>query len=212
MTTSADLRTLAAAALKGATDAGQNVFSALDWPTWNGSYPILYLQTPVEDKESLGRNGGPQFTVTATLKVSARVQTPAQANGAGAAAAVAALEALQRQIELALINNPTLMRELQQFPFVRSEMKVSAEGEQNLGELVMDVGMEFYQGPEDFFPIATTPLEQITVDLDATNVFDANGTYANPPFPDAVLPAPRTQGPDGRAEGGLDISLPPPQE
>lgn len=207
MTTSADLRLLAASALSSATDAGTNVFAARDWPTWNGSYPVLYLHTPIEEKESLGRNGAPQFTVTATLRISARVQKPTTTTGTGAAAAVVALETLQRQMELALVNNPALMGQLQQFPFVRTEMKVDDDGDQNLAELVMDVGMEFYQGPEDFYPVPTVPLEQITVDADLANVFDATGTYANPPFPQSVEPAPRTSGPDGRAEGGLEITL-----
>lgn len=208
MTSAASLRTLAVAALTGATAAGNNVFSILDWPTWNGSYPVVYLQTPQEEKESIGRQGAPQFTVTATLRISARVQTPAQANGAGAAAALVALENLQQQIEVALINNPTLMGQLQQFPFIRAEKKVDGEGAQNLGELVLDIGMEFYQGPEDFFPTSAVPLTEITVDADLVNVYDPSGTYPNPPFPSAVQPAPRTSGPDGRAEGGVDIPLP----
>jgi len=208
MTTSADLRLLAAAALKGATDAGQNVFTAMDWPTWSGSYPLLYLHTPAEDKESLGRQGGPQFTVTLTLQVSGRVQVENLEDQSGVAEATVKLEALQRQIEIALINNPALMGQLQQFPFVRTEMKTDGTGDQNLGEIVMNIGLEFYQGPEDFYPIPIVPLEQITVDVDTTNVFDPTGTYADPPFPGSVTPAPRTEGPDGRSEGGLDITLP----
>ncbi|MCP1376043.1 hypothetical protein [Dyella lutea] len=208
MTTSSDLRLLAAAILKNATDAGTNVFAARDWPTWKGGYPVLYLHTPVEEKESLGPNGAPQFTVTSTLRISARVQKPTAADGSGAAAAVVALEVIQRQIEVALINNPELMNQLQQFPFIRTEMKVDDDGDQNIAELVVDVGMEFYQGPEDFYPVDAVQLEQITVDADLTNVADPQGTYANPPFPQSVNPAPRTSGPDGRAEGGLDITLP----
>jgi hypothetical protein len=51
------------------------------------------------------------------------------------------------------------------------------------------------------------PLQHISITNDLTNVFDATGIYDNPPFPDAVNAAPRTAGPDGRAEGGLDIDL-----
>lgn len=207
-TTAATLRAQAVAALTGNTGAGFNVFSILDWPTWSGSYPVLYLQTPKEEKESLGPNGAPQFTVTATIRIQARVQTPALPNGAGAANALVALEALQRQIEVALINYTPLMVLLEQFPFVSVEKKVSAEGDQNLGELEMDVGMQFYQGPEDFYVIPTDALTEVTIDGDLTNVVDPNGTYANPPFPSAVLPAPRTSGPDGRSEVGADIILP----
>lgn len=208
MTTSAELRLIAVAALKGKTDAGLNVFAALDYPTWDGSYPILYLHTPGEDKESLGRQGGPQFTTTLTLQVSGRVQVDNLADQSGVAEATVQLEALQRQIELALINNPALMSKLQQFPFVRTEMKTDGTGDQNLGEVVMSIGLEFYQGPEDFYPTVTDDLEQITIDVDPVNVFDPTGTYPDPPFPGAVTPSPRTEGPDGRSEGGLDINFP----
>lgn len=208
MTTSSELRLIAADALRGATDAGENVFTALDWPTWSGSYPLLYLHTPSEDKESLGRQGGPQFTVTLTLQVSGRVQVANLEDQSGVAEATLKLEALQRQIELALINNPALMSQLQQFPFIRTEMKTDGTGDQNLGEVVMSVGLEFYQGPEDFYPIPTHPLERLTIDLDAANVFDALGTYPDPAFPGSVIPAPRAEGPDGRSEGGLDITFP----
>ena len=192
----------------GATIAGNNVFSVLDWSTWSGSYPLIFLQTPTEEKESLGRQGAPQFTVTSTLRIDARVTAPAQVNGAGAAAALAQLEVFQQQIEIALINYPPLMQLIQCVPFVRVKMDVNAEGAQNLGEMVMDMGLEFYQGPEDFYPIHTDPLTEITVDADLVNVADPTGTYLDPPFPDSVVPAPRTHGPDGRPEGGLDILLP----
>lgn len=209
MTTTADLQAIAVAALQAApTGAGTNVFSLLDWPTWAGSYPVIFLQTPTETKESLGPNGAPQFTVTATLRITARVQTPAQANGAGAAAALVALDAMQRQIEIALVNYTPLMSMLQQVASIHVDKKVDGEGSQNLGEMVMDMALEFYQGPEDFYVIPVTPLTEVTVDADLTNVFDASGTYASPPFPASVNPAPRTSGPDGRAEAGADISLP----
>lgn len=208
MTSAADLRTLAVQALTGTTDAGTNVFSILDWPTWSGSYPVIYLQTPVEDKVGLGPQGAPQFTVTATLRISVRVQTPADAMGAGAAAALAKLEAFQSQVERALINYTPLMVLLQQIPFVRIEKKVDGEGQQNLGEMVIQVGMEFYQGPEDFYQPPLVELDRITVDVDLVDRYDATGTYANPLFPSAVTPAPRTTGPDGRPEGGIDINLP----
>ncbi|SEJ21620.1 hypothetical protein SAMN04244572_03148 [Azotobacter beijerinckii] len=225
MTTTADMRALAAEALKGRTDAGLNVFSARTWPTWDGQYPLLYLHTPAEDMESLGRHA-PQFTVTATLKISARVRVPQQTDNAGAAQAQLALEQIQDQAKRALINNPALMSRLQQFPFIRSEFREDGEGGSELAELVMEVGMEFYQGPEDFYPLedeappqpvdAVTeiasiqpivPLDEISITEDLINVADATGTYPDAAFPDAVAPAPRSEGPDGRAEGGITIDF-----
>lgn len=208
MTTSADLRLLSQDALLGNTNVASSVYTPLDRPTWSGNYPVIFIQTPSEEKESLGRNGAPQFIVTTTVRIIARVEQPKEANGAGAAKAELALEALQDQIEKSLINYPKLMQQLQQFAWVRVQKEVNGDGEKHLGELLMDFGMEFYQGPEDFYPIETDPLEEITVDADLLNVADPTGTYPNPPFPDSVTPAPRTSGPDGRSEGGLDITLP----
>lgn len=208
MTTTSELRQITAEALKVGTAAGNNVFAARTWPTWSGSYPIIWLHSPAEDKESLGRQGGPQFTVTATIRISARVQLKALPQNAAAAAMILALEEIQRQIEKALINFPPLMSRLQQFPFIRSEMVDSDEGAQNLGELVMDVGMEFYQGPEEFYQIPTDPLHELSITSDLLNVVDATGTYLDPMFPDSVTPAPRVVGPDGRAEGFLSYEFP----
>lgn len=208
MTDTAELRDIMVQALKGATNVGQSVFSIIDWATWSGSYPVAYLQAPKEDKESLGRQGGQQFTVTATVPIMVRIEVPAKANNVGTAEAQVALEAIKGQIERALINFPPLQRLIQHMPFIRSSIDVDGEGAKNLGELQMEIGLEFYQGPEDFYPIPTDPLEQITVDMDLVNVFDPSGTYSDPLFPGAVTPAPRTEGPDGRSEGGLDITLP----
>jgi hypothetical protein len=208
MTDTAQLRDIMVTALKGATSVGQSVFSIVDWATWSGAYPVMYLQAPKEDKESLGRQGGQQFTVTSTIPIMVRIEVPAKPNNAGTAEALVALETIKGQIERTLINYPPLQRLIQHMPFIRSSMDVDGEGAKNLGELQLEIGLEFYQGPEDFYPIPTDPLEQITIDVDPINVFDPTGTYPDPPFPGSVTPAPRTQGPDGRSEGGLDITLP----
>lgn len=209
MTTISDLQQLTVEALTSKTDAAARVFYARTWPTWDGLYPMLYLHAPSEDMESLGRNGAPQFTVTATLRISARVTVKNLPNNAGAAQAQMALEQLQGQIKRAVINYPALMRQLQQFAFIRSEFRDDGAGAAEVAELVVDVGMEFYQGPEDFYPTELDDLQQVVVTDDLVNVVDRIGTYPDPPFPDAVEPAPRTFGPDGRAEGGLSIDTTP---
>ena len=209
MTTSSELRLLAVEGLMGKTLAGTRVYSARTMATWKGEYPMLYLHSPVEDMESLGRNGGPQFTVTSTLAISARVQENNLPRNGGAALVLLDLEMIQQQIKMALINYPPLMSRLQQYPFIRSEMHESGEGESDLGELVMQIGMEFYQGPEDFYPFTPDTLEQVNITADLLNVFDGNGIYPDAPFPDAVSPAPRNSGPDGRAEGELTFVFPP---
>lgn len=209
MTTTADLRRLTMEALVGATEAGDRVFAARSWPIAKGDYPLLYLHSPAEDMESLGRNGAPQFTVTAVIRVSARIQLKNLPRNAAAAQSIDELEVMQRQIKSALINYSPLMARLQQFAFVRSEIQEDGEGALELAELVMDIGMEFYQGPEEFYPTRVDPLQQTHIINDLTNVFDISGTYSDQAFPDAVNQAPRTAGPDGRAEAVLDIDNTP---
>ncbi|MCF6763837.1 phage tail protein [Pseudomonas fragi] len=153
MTTTADLRRLTMEALVGATEAGDRVFAARSWPIAKGDYPLLYLHSPAEDMDSLGRNGAPQFTVTAVIRISARIQLKHMAGNAAAAKSVDELETIQQQIKRAVINYPPLMARLQQFSFIRSQIQEDGEGQLELAELVMDIGMEFYQGPEEFYPI-----------------------------------------------------------
>lgn len=208
MTTSSQIRALVATQLAKLLPSGTSVFSPRDWSSNVSQYPCVFVRIDGEDRQSLGPNTAQEFETVVTIKVTARVQAPAQANDQGAVAAELALETLKSQIDAALINNPAITVVTEQFEFVRSELSVNSEGEQHLGELVIRYGIKFYEGPEDFFQVTAVPLTELTVDVDLTNIFDPTGTYANPPFPSAVVPAPRSSGPDGRAEGGLDIDLP----
>ena len=206
-TTSDSLATLLTAALMGKTGAGNNVFAPRDWPTSQDDMPILLVQSPSERKESIGKNA-PQFNVTATIRVNGRVTSVADAGDAGAVAVQGALATLQRQIEVAVINNYHLTAEISEFVSVDTRSKVSSEGEQHIGELTMDFELLFYQGPEDFAPTASSPLEEIAIYSDFINVFDPTGTYPPPPVTDPVVPAARTKGPDGRIEGEVFVELP----
>lgn len=183
MTTSRNLRDLAVQGLtvSGATAAGSNVYSPRTWATWDGKYPMLLVQTPDENGESWGRQGAPAFTVTTTLRVTARAQAAALADDAAAANVEEQLELMREQVKAALINYPPIMSLLQQYPGFRSSINVPRDGQSPIGELVLDLDMEHVQGPEDFFQPPIVPLEG--VDL----------TY---------------QMPDGTTEPGLTINLP----
>lgn len=164
MTTSAEIRSVFIDALKGATDAGQSVFSPFDWPTQPDSYPFIGVRAPKERKESLGK-AAPLFLVTTTIEIVARTRSAALPHDAGSAQALAALEVLKGQIEVALINNPAVWvkdasgaARIQQFASVESEMSTSSEGEMPLASLVMHIEVEFVQGPEDFYPIPSNPI------------------------------------------------------
>jgi hypothetical protein len=192
--------------LTDTTAASGNVYGPGDWSTWDGGYPYIRVRPLREHKESQG-NGGINFEVTSIIRVTARVSSPAMSSDAGAAAAEAALWALGRQIEVAVINAYSLKAyQLSEFPFVDTQVAVSAEGNEHYAELVMDIAMQFYQGPEAFAQAPQIALTQITIDTDLLNVFDATGSYTGAEFPG--LSAPRQSGPDGRMEGGLDITLP----
>lgn len=164
MTTSAELREIFVTALTGATDAGTTVFSPFDWPTEPNSYPFILVRAPKERKVSLGRNA-PLFDVTTTIEIVARTKSTAMVGDAGSAAALAAAERLKAQIEVALINNPAVWahpdgsQRISQFASVDSELTTSSEGSMPMAELLMHIEVDFTQGPEDFFPIPSIPLE-----------------------------------------------------
>lgn len=167
MTTAAQLRAIAVDALTGTTDAAENVFSPRDIPTWDGTYPMLIVVTDDEDGESLGRNGPPQFNVTSTLKVLGRVEQAAQDDDVGAALVYGALETLRDQIKAAVINYTPLMSQLQQFSFFRARMQVGGKEDaaQHQGQVVVEIGMEFFQGPDDFNQPTLVAFEEVDLTI-----------------------------------------------
>jgi len=163
MTTSADLMdAVAAAIVAGDTDAGLRVYTPGDWPTWDSQYPAIKLRVYRETKTSTGR-GEIGFTVLTTVRILAQVSEPASSDDGGAAMAEVALWRLKQQIEVAVINSYPLTALLQQFPSVDSQLAFSSEGETHLAGLQIDLGLEFYQGPSDFAPSATTDIAEVGV-------------------------------------------------
>lgn len=183
MTTSSNLRELAVQGLtvSGATAAGLNVYSPRTWATWDGKYPMLLVQTPDENGEGWGRQGPPAFTVTTTLRVTARAQVAALANDAAAAAVEEQLEIMREQIKAALINYPPIMSLLQQFPAFRSTINVPREGQSPIGELTLDLEMEHVQGPDDFYQPAAVPLQGVDMTIEMPNGTTEPGLTINLP-------------------------------
>lgn len=185
-----------------------NIFGIRAWPTQDGQTPQLQFALPEEEKRSLGRSGPAQFTVLATLPLMVTVSVDGEELDGGAGAARTQLAAVERAIERAVIGHPELMKRVQQIAFVRRQGRVNADGQEIVGQRVIMFGLEFFQGPEDFYVEDYEALERVEVTVDTLDPFDPAGTYGSPPFPDAVKPAPRASGPDGRAEGRLRIDLP----
>ena len=62
-----------------------------------------------------------------------------------------------------MVNSYELTRVIQQFREIRSTIDVSADGEAHLGQLLYEIDIEYYQGPEDFYPVESVPLEGIDI-------------------------------------------------
>jgi len=168
MTTEKDLLDIAITALTGATDAQNRVYQPGDWAAWDNVYPALKVRIFDIDKQSLGRAGPMQFNVVATLRIIGQVNAPATDDDAGAGTAVDALWTLQRQCEIAIVNSYPLTAEIQQITFIRAQLAESSQGETHLASLVMDIGLEFYQGVADFAPIDGDDLVELEAQTTST--------------------------------------------
>jgi hypothetical protein len=215
------MRGLAANVL-GATNivAPSSILIHPDWPTMSPVYPALLVYTRSERKESKLR-GPPEYDTTLPLTIGIRFE------GDSAPAALAGAEALEETVEAALLSSQPFMTQLQQVAFIDKSIEVTSGGKKHLAEITLDLGLEYFEAFEwnctgtnglGYFPIPESPpailsgpvinLLQVNVTLDSINVFDPTGTYPPGEFASSVTPAPRTQGPDGRAEGTLQITLP----
>lgn len=116
----AQIRQLAATALMDKTDAEVRVYSTDVWPVTQ--YPAILLQTPMEVKESIGRNA-PQFKTMTTLRISGHIQLSEAEYRVTEAAS--ALERLCGKIQRVVINSDELTCQIQQFAKVRTTMDMS---------------------------------------------------------------------------------------
>ncbi|MBE0150948.1 ATP-binding protein [Serratia fonticola] len=161
----AGIRDLVVSALAGKTDAAERVYSPRTWPTTESMYPVILVQTPIDVKNSLGRNV-PQFNTVTTVRITGRLQElDDEAEDNGAIKAEIALERLREQIERAVINSYELTRKTQQYLQVRSTIDVDASGEGHTAQLLMELDIEYYQGPEDFYPVEAETLTGMDVTI-----------------------------------------------
>lgn len=174
MTTSDQLLDLVGQALLGpaagaqppvyATDGQDRVFRPGDWPAQPDQYPIWKLRVVRESKQSIARSGAPEFIVTTTVRAIGEVSAPADVDDAGAGAAEASLWRLKAQGEAAIINSYPLTASIQQIASVESQLAYTSQSETHLAGVQIDLALEFFQGPEDFAPIESDPLTDLTVD------------------------------------------------
>jgi hypothetical protein len=210
------MRLAVVAALTGANlkvngvDVG--VQSPGDWTFQIDDLPAIAVRTGRESKASEARTQ-PQFTTTTTVELKAAVSATT------AEAAQDALEQLWFDVESAILKNYSIVGASQQVTSIDSVQEISAEGQVHVAGITAAFAFECY---EVFDPVQPDPalttwpvkapaavtINQVTLDADLANVVDPTGTYPSPLFPQSVTPAPRTAGPDGRAEGGFTVNLP----
>lgn len=183
---SAKLREMAVKALQGKTLAEDRVYSPRDWATRKDQYPLIIVQTVFEEKFSKGRNA-PQFDTVTTLQIAVRLEEFDHLEDGilsidGALRAQLRLERMKEEIERAVINSYDITRFTQQFKHVRSQLDLNPTGEGHAGQLVVEMDIEFFQGPDDFFPIEADELQELHLEV--------------------VMP-------DGTNNPGLDIKFPP---
>ncbi|MFX1675205.1 hypothetical protein PWR63_23645 [Paraburkholderia sp. A2WS-5] len=171
---------------------GVKLQSPGDWNVTAAKLPAIKVRYGGEEKRSLGMSGQTAFDTTSIFEI--RVEVSAVSGPA----ALLALEGLQADIEAAIFKSVPLRNLAQDFPIMRIQTDVSADGETHIGGMLISLGVQMY---ETFYPDVTAQLTEVDLTADLVNVFDPTETYPNPPFPGAVTPAPRTEGPDGRAEG-----------
>lgn len=176
-----------------------------DWVTQPEKMPAVLLRVTRGNREPW--TAGPaSFTSTVIVELESR------AVGLTAVAAQEAIDALDLAVETALLTNDAFVG-LTQRIYIDTETEISAEGRNHFGGTKWAIRCEFpevfdpiYDAPAAVQPVAP-PLEGLDLQVDLADVFDATGTYPAGTFADAVLPAPRESGPDGRDEGGLTINL-----
>lgn len=212
--TAAIVADLVVAALDGATVAGSNIYSPRTWPSKPSDTAQIFVQTPGEVKENkASRTGAAEFYVTATIRVIGRLTSILSADQDAAVNVMeGALALLQRQIEIAVINNDAIQRATQKIVTVTVTTVTKTDGAGVEGQLALDFVYEFYQGPEAFAPVASDPIDEFAIYADLINIYSPTDVFAGlEPF-DVATDPPRTSGPDGRPEASTLVSfiLPPP--
>lgn len=202
-----------AAAFLGATAAGERVYVPRTWPTEPGTMPLIVLEPGKETQRSKGRSV-PQFDVVGGVRARGRVYAKSGAGDAGAIAALAAACILKRQMEVAIVGRRELRLLVQSVATVETTVTIGREGEVVFGEVLMEFGLDYYRGPDEFHPTGGDPLEELALYADLLNVFSSTGDFTGQPdatpFVADAAPAPRDAGPDGRAEGAFIVPLPQP--
>ncbi len=191
------MRQLVVAALQAAA-AAPTIQSPGDWSVPPSKLPAILVRNGAERKASLGTNGQTQFNTDFVIEIRGIV------SGSTAEVAQDALDTLGATIEDILLRDVGIRGETQDFPAIDTTTEYSSDGRVHFAAVSIALHFQIY---EAFEPDVNNTLERMQLTVDLASPFDPNGTYPDPPFPDAIPPAPRSTGPDGRAEGVIDLDF-----
>jgi hypothetical protein len=167
------MQELAIVALKGVTAAGESVFDFGTWPTDPKLFPMLMVSVPRERKINQFA-GTLQFNTTMSIVVVGRVA------GFLAEPVGTFVEDMSEQITDAILLDPVLSAQIQQYTIVETQTVVSSEGQNFIGEVGLTFEVVLYQayGPSGppltdvvgtIDPVGGTPghAPTITINLDS---------------------------------------------
>lgn len=142
------MQQLLVAAITGRTDAAERVFTPKTWSTKPDQMPIVLIRYARNDGASLGK-GEIQFETIDTVQIVLQVAKLPNAQDDAILAAEAEAWRIQRQIEAAIFQTGKLGGEIEQFPFIRRGIARNSDGQQTIVEIQTELGLKYYQGPED---------------------------------------------------------------
>jgi len=180
-------------------ELAESIYTARAWPVHAEDQPAMLVYMFDETKRSFGAFASPAFQVSATLALHVKLDASDEI------ACEAAMDAYAARIEDALLRAPAWMTQLEDVSSWVTNCEVKPGGERPTAQLTITASLSWQ---ERFEPIVTGRLGEARIAVDAVHPFDAAGTY--PPIdglPSAAA-APRTAGPDGRAESTLRLTFP----
>jgi hypothetical protein len=209
------LRTVAVQLLIAAnTLAGSRVYPTRAAPVTNPELPILLVYTPECVGQAVGTAGQPRLRTIQTLVVEAKTASVDEMQCG------IDLDALMDPILDALLCDVTFRGMADEWGHLRIErvesirthttvLPTEESGDRIIGRGLHIIGL---QTTVTYPQRGGVPLSQITVTEDIVNVASPTGTFtddAQAGFNVQPTPAPRTSGPDGRAESSFTIPFQP---
>ena len=175
------------------------------WTVQPDKAPAVLLRVARTSKETLSVSTT-NFTSTVLVEIETKLTA---ANGE---AAQNAIEQLDAQVEQALLTNTAFVALTQRIS-IEADTKITSEARNHVAGTEMLIRCELV---ETFDPIedapdalqpAAPPLEGADLHADLAGTFDPLGIYGDALFGDAIQPAPRQSGPDGRDEGAVQFNF-----